>query len=67
MMRMNAKLRELTRVLIENGQNWLCFISCEDDDIVSHVNDYFYDDGFEYTIIEINWVCIEMKKRLGCW
>ena len=64
-LRMNKKLKELARVLIENGQNWLCFVSAEDEDVILHLEDYFYEEGYKFTIHEVNFVCYEMKKRMG--
>jgi hypothetical protein len=60
--RMNMKMMELAKVLIFEGIHWLGSY-CSDK--VLQVNDYFHEEGIEFTLEEIEFVERWLVKRVG--
>lgn len=59
--RMNMKMMQLAKVLVFQGIHWLDAYH----DKVVHVNDYFYEEGIEFTLEEIEFVERWLVKRVG--
>ena len=59
--RMNMKMMQLAKVLVFQGIHWLDAYY----DKVVQVNDYFHEEGIEFTLEEIEFTERWLVKRVG--